>query len=355
MTNNNAFTRRKIFNAFSKNLETIKSHPDIGFIPDFKNGYICPLCFDPFFISDLDNNSPNPLTIEHVPPESLGGKPILLTCKKCNSISGHSLDVHLLKKIEEIDALEFLPNVAYRTSFKSESSKMNGKVEIDKDGHLCFDLKPEWSNPKETYRFMKEIFPGYSVHNSKPQKNKSQIGPYNSNLFSIEFPNFSNDFRAEVALLRIGYLLAFNLLGNAFLISGNLFRVREQILNPAKKILPRQFGINYEFPERISGVNLIKTPKELRCFLVVFYLESSSLRRQFAIVLPGPSVPGIEIYDNLKSVLSNYPDSIHLEIEHIEDMDFVNNLENAWGAHWFWQKYCEDRDENINSLFIKSI
>ncbi len=334
--------RRKIFDLFSKNLEIIKSHPEVKFDPDFQNGYICPLCFDPFFVSDLDYSSPNRLTLEDVPPKSLGGKPKLLTCKKCNSKSGHALDVHLLKKLEEIDAKEFLPNVAYRTSFRSENNKMNGTVEISKDGRLCYDLKPEWSNPEETKRFMEEVFPGFAILDSKPQIMKNQNEAYKSNLYSIEFPKLTNDFRAKVALLRVGYLLSFSLLGNAFLINGNLFKVREQISNPDKKILPRQFGINFEFPEILEGINLIKSPKELRCFLVVFYLKSKSKKRQFAIVLPGPSALGIKIYENLETALANFPNKIHLEIKHIGNHDFVKNIENAWGAQWFWQKYCED-------------
>ena len=87
MSNSNRQKREKIFKLFSQNLEWVKDHPAISFIPDFSSGYICPLCFDVFFEKDLDKISTNPLTLEDIPPASLGGKPKTLTCKKCNSRS----------------------------------------------------------------------------------------------------------------------------------------------------------------------------------------------------------------------------------------------------------------------------
>jgi hypothetical protein len=32
------------------------------------------------------------LTLEHVPPEAVGGRGILLTCKSCNNTAGHTVD-----------------------------------------------------------------------------------------------------------------------------------------------------------------------------------------------------------------------------------------------------------------------
>ena len=98
----------KLFKLFSQNLEWVKQHPSISFHPDFTNGYICPLCFDVFFEKDLQQTVANPLTIEDIPPSSLGGKPLMLTCKSCNSRSGHQLDVHLLNSLLETNSQLFL-------------------------------------------------------------------------------------------------------------------------------------------------------------------------------------------------------------------------------------------------------
>jgi hypothetical protein len=59
-------------------------------IDDFGDQYVCPLCLRPFDHTALHTE----LTIEHVPPESLGGKELVLTCRDCNSHAGHTIDAH---------------------------------------------------------------------------------------------------------------------------------------------------------------------------------------------------------------------------------------------------------------------
>lgn len=341
--------RQRIFDIFSENLSIIQSHPEIRFEPDFENGYICPLCFDPFFKSDLNPQSKNPLTIEDVPPKSLGGKPKILTCKDCNSKSGHLLDNHILQRLKEIDAREFLPNSQYKTTFSRNGNKANGTVKIDEDGKVTFDIQPQRSDPKLTHHFMKDVFPPRTIYNPifHPEK---QFEPYKTNEFTVKLPENSNERRSEVALLRIGYLLAFSILGNAFLINGPLFGVREQILNPDKEILPKVFWINYEFPNEMLGINLIKEPKELRCFVAIFNLKTESKIRQFAIALPGPSTPGIKIYENIEKLLCAGKFGFqNIKIEHFPDLDFVKSPEYAWGAHWYWQKITDEDEIKKNT------
>ncbi len=322
-------------------MSLIKSHPDIEFKPDFENGYICPLCFDPFFEKDLDSKSKNPLTVEDVPPKSLGGNPKILTCKDCNSKSGHLLDNHLLKRLKELDAREFLPNSEYKTTFSRNGNKANGTVKIDKDGKVVFDIQPQRSDPKSTNRFINDVFPPRKIYNPLFHHYEKQFEQYKTKKFSVKFPENSNIRRSEVALLRIGYLLAFSILGNAFLINGALFKVREQILNPDKIILPKVFWLKYDFPKDLLGINIIKSPKELMCFVAIFNLKTESKIRQFAIALPGPSTPGIDIYKNIEKLLCQGDGYQHIRIEHIPDDDFVKRMDIAWGAHGYWQKYTD--------------
>lgn len=59
--------------------------------------YVCPICGDPFDRSALRSNE---LTLEHVPPKSLGGKGIILTCRECNNTAGHTVDAALSDRAE---------------------------------------------------------------------------------------------------------------------------------------------------------------------------------------------------------------------------------------------------------------
>ena len=64
--------------------------------PDIEvRGCCCPLCLRVF-------TEPDDFSIEHVPPASIGGREMVLTCKECNHRSGAGLDVQM----KRIDTLE---------------------------------------------------------------------------------------------------------------------------------------------------------------------------------------------------------------------------------------------------------
>lgn len=72
--------RRHLFDTFSKNWQIVrpayefKDQTEI-IAKDFKNTVVCPLCMKFFNAATLNQNSALPLTLEHCPPEELGGKP----------------------------------------------------------------------------------------------------------------------------------------------------------------------------------------------------------------------------------------------------------------------------------------
>lgn len=333
-----------LFKLFSQNLEWVKEHPSIKFEPDFSNGYICPLCFDVFHEKDLDNSLPNHLTLEDIPPKSLGGKPLALTCKSCNNKSGHELDAHLLKILLANDVKMFLPNSKAQTTFELNGNKMNGMFEVDEKGTLQLNLQPEHSNPNQSKEFMKEMFPPRTIYNPFLYPEKIFDEQYSTPTFQMKFKETSNQRRAEVALLRIAYLLAYSTLGNGFLINGGLYKVREQILNPDKEILPKVFWLKFPFPKECEGINIVTLPKELQCFLVVFNLKTASQTRQFAIVLPGHSMPSIKVYDFISNELcvGDGTTFCNAMLENISQRDYLQKKEFAFLGNWYWQEYTKE-------------
>lgn len=333
-----------LFKLFSQNLDWVKEHPSIRFEPDFSNGYICPLCFDVFHEKDLDDTLPNHLTFEDIPPVSLGGKPLALTCKTCNSRSGHELDAHLLKNLLATDAKMFLPNSKAETTFELYGNKMNGVIEVDEKGTLKLDLQPQRSNPSQSKRFMTDMFPPRTIYNPLFHPDKLFGDEYKTPTFQMKFRETSKERRAEVALLRIAYLLAYSILGNGFYINGGLYKVREQILNPDKEILPKVFWLKIPFPKENEGINIISLPKELQSFLVVFNLKTASQSRQFAIVLPGPSSPGLKVYDFLSNELCTGDGTTFCNgmVEHIPHRDYLRNRDWAFAGNWYWQEYTKE-------------
>ena len=73
-------------NWFRKGVEAFKI-----LMPEFPDYYVCPLCLYGFPIETVTK-----LTCEHVPPKSIGGQRLVLTCWKCNNkASGkNGIDTH---------------------------------------------------------------------------------------------------------------------------------------------------------------------------------------------------------------------------------------------------------------------
>src|SRR5581483_11566139 len=63
-------------------------------IEDAGGRYLCPLCLK-WFASVED------VSLEHAPPESVGGREVALTCKPCNNTAGHTIDAEL-RKVETL-------------------------------------------------------------------------------------------------------------------------------------------------------------------------------------------------------------------------------------------------------------
>lgn len=338
-------TREIIFKLFSQNLEWVKENSSISFKPDFVNGYICPLCFEVFFEKDLDINAENFLTLEDIPPKSLGGNPKALTCKNCNSKSGKELDVHLLNNLLNTDSQLFLPNSKTKATFEINGFKMNGMFEIDDNGKAILNFQPKHSNPKDADSFMADLFPPTTIYNPFFYPDKIFGNESRSPSFNMKQKNLiADERRAEIALLRIAYLIAFSTLGNGFLINTGLYKVREQILNPDKSILPKPFWIKYDFPKEMEGINVITLPKELRCFLIVFSLKTKSQSRRFAVVLPGPSDPGIKVYDYIDEniCIGDGSEFVNFTSELMLKNDYLRDDKYTFVGHQFWEKCTND-------------
>src|SRR5260370_42156106 len=58
--------------------------------PTSEDWYLCPLCSDTWLT--VEEFGTGELTVEHVPPEVLGGDDLVLTCKKCNNDAGGRFD-----------------------------------------------------------------------------------------------------------------------------------------------------------------------------------------------------------------------------------------------------------------------
>ncbi len=238
-------------------------------IKNAQGRYLCPLCLDWF--SDLDD-----LSLEHAPPQSVGGRHIAVTCRECNSRSGHTADAEL-RRVETVR--EFGTRTMTRpipATFRFGDVELRGSAIFTEDG-LSLKGVPKQNHPATTaamtaalHRVADDAAKGWTV--------------------SLSFP--SPDFKAaSVGWLRAGYLVAFATLGYLYILREELEPVRQQIQNPNADILGRYCLMTHsDQTERL--IAFIRDPPELESVVV---LSNAS-----AILLPGDTTSGT--YERLANV-----------------------------------------------------
>lgn len=330
----------QIFKAFSQNLEWLRIKQPT-FIENLnRTGVcVCPICLIPFGESSLDPSLKNPLTIEHVPPEALGGKSKILTCKNCNSKSGHLLDGHLYKLLLEVDFDAFLPNSSTKATFELNGNKVNGTVSINGDGVWNLNTNSKISHPKQSENFHKDLKLETKVITPT---NAPFVEQFKTPTFNFTKRNTAAIRRAEVAVLRIAYLQLFGVFGNSILLNPFFETVRKQIQSPDEDIMPRPFWIKYHFSDEDEGINLIRSPKELRCFLIIMKLKTDSGPRRLAIALPGPYGEGLNLYENIKTMLGTDGVDQTVILDHIKDEQFVSKENDVLAYIGYWNGIQDD-------------
>ena len=181
---------------------------------------ICPICLSTFTRADVVAGTE--VTLEHAPPKSLGGSVICLTCASCNN------------KASLIDQHAFLSKKA-----RDEWSAGHGApIVVDLFGY------------KKTHRFIpRDPKASYPARKHLMRNGSIQLGspPSNNRLDAnkgISFRIPQRDDYEFVSMVKSAYLMVFSLMGaNGYRFAKNigLAPVREQIMNPDKKILKGGF------------------------------------------------------------------------------------------------------------------
>lgn len=244
-----------IFDYYSKDLLSVLSQWKMKISrPDDQDAttYLCPISFKFFEKNSLTKEE---LTLEHVPPESLGGKGIILTAKEINSRHGTAIDKRLLQHIE---TRYFLKNAGtLPIYFSSEKHGVKG---------LKLDLFVD-SN-KNGIRFL------------APKRNINvleRMGIFKDwDGLKMKFSGKGFLHPDKSAMLKIAYLLAFHQLGYQLILGP------KQIVNvPFKKIADYLAG-NSEFDIPIVGLRdelapiskgtlgIVISPVEYQCLVVNF-------------------------------------------------------------------------------------
>jgi len=212
--------------------------------------YPCPLCLRGF----RREHAATLLTGEHVPPKSVGGRRIVLTCRECNSTSGHRLDAQLRRR-------ETLLDFARGTMTEPTS------VVVDVCGTALRGALMATGENVEIRGHAQRNHPGVP---SAVRAMCERIAADRSVNWSLGL-RFEEGYRLRESLigwLRAAYLVAFTALGYRYVLDQALDCVREQIRTPNVSII-KTFGVAMPTaPPRDRLLVFLQEPAEIRSVLV---------------------------------------------------------------------------------------
>jgi hypothetical protein len=316
--------RSKLFKSYSSNLKLLEERLNwkIGFENELGDvefpldPYVCPICSKLFVEESLNQIHSNPLTLEDVPPQKLGGKPLTLTCKNCNNkLGGTKLDSNLIWNLEIEPFMKSEPN-----------SHIKAYYEINKrtkaKGRLTYFAKNKFGisfNPGTNPNLSKEL--DYLIKNW----DKTTI------KFSFQAPN---RMKVLLALLRIAHLKMFSVFGYGYFFNPTPQIIRQQLFEPDSKLIP-DFGIPLfdSMPLDKRGIHFITSPKELRSFLVIFDLKIAGKIKTYSILIPGPDEECISLYSKLHENIK-----YNLELFPIPTVDYLTDNRNIFAYTEMWNE-----------------
>ena len=186
-------------------------------------GYICPLCLR--VILPLVE-----LSYEHVPPKSLGGSRLCLTCRECNSKAGHSIDAAMHRE-QMLGRLLSLDGHKVRIKLGIDGSELNATIARTTQS-IDIQVTPKRNNPTVEEKVRARL-------------TTSQL-PLPA--FNITAPGGYRKIDAENGYLKSAYLAAFSKFGYRWILDPEVAPIRDQIQG-----LRRMDYINYRIGIKNDG------------------------------------------------------------------------------------------------------
>ena len=250
-----------------------------------QNVFICPICLEVIDLSKFSENEFNKIiSLEDVPPKSMGGKPILITCKQCNNICGHEIDVYLFNELKYRADIQLPSSVSRKAKLKSGDNVLNATFKIKDDKNIFIELTQK-NDPKKIKTHFEDI------------KQSRVNWKLDAQIILSDVKR--NPTAANVALLKSAYLLAFQRLGYRYILNEELQIVRNQILNPKESLISRFIvgDESYIKDENKDGVYRAYY-NETEILLVIFSFSLNNIKCRRAVALP-PINKNIDIYETI--------------------------------------------------------
>lgn len=226
--------------------------------------YACPCCL---WIFPRQAVTAKALTVEDVPPKSLGGRGLLLTCNICNSDSGAQFDSHAERE------------AAFAKFFAGHEGGRPLPVTISGDEVLARGTAQRTENGLVLIPQSKQNHPQV-METLRLQTREAATGRKNPSLsFSFTVAQGFNPRRAKISWVRSAYLVAFAVFGWRYILRPELDPVRAQLADANAEILPTLGRYDPAAAADRREIRLVETPEDLRSILVML--------GRYAVFLPG--------------------------------------------------------------------
>jgi hypothetical protein len=189
--------------------------------------YACPICARLFGESAAKTGE---LTLEHVPPRSMGGPPLILTCRSCNSVAGHTVDA-------EAARAEQVKVVAAAMEMRQALNHQRGRIELHGE-RLRGDFSIDPASRTITFNVRSQVNDPAAFERSMAA-NKEHVaeGRTDANIKITPAIRW-RPVQAHISHLRAAFLAGFAAFGYSFAFEQGLSLVRKQIRNPEVMLGP---------------------------------------------------------------------------------------------------------------------
>lgn len=189
-------------------------HLDAAFGPTRAPRYMCPLCRRFFVRSFLfTGKSHDRLTIEDVQPKKLGGRPLVLTCGRCNHTAGRRLDSNASSREQLRHALSDRAGNPRPVTLSIDEIEVDGTYEVGAAETRIIKIAKGQVDACEA--FLSAVFDGPRFRQ-----------------FRMTFHDTFRGRWADISWLRAAYLAWFAVLGYGIVFDPARDAVRQQIKEP---------------------------------------------------------------------------------------------------------------------------
>jgi HNH endonuclease len=208
--------------------------------------YPCPICLTTFTMEALAQKE---LSAEHVPPESVGGRELLLTCRSCNNSSGTKLDAHARIKEDVNLAVAGTLEHPHRVRARFGALVVNAELHTQ-EGKYSLHVPTKINKPGT----------------SDALQNVARMGAQ----LTVEHERFA-ELGAKISWFRSGYLALFAVTGYELALNPAFEIVRKQILEcDERKMITFTSEAPEDIPLTVKRILRVLAPEWHRGWAVEF-------------------------------------------------------------------------------------